>query len=102
MNKVQNEKVTVPTDLELNDENYLNDILMSLKALVTNYACALNEASNITYYNIVKSLLDEASLLQRDFFDALFQRGWYCLTKAEEKDINETINKLQPKLKEML
>ena len=101
-NKVQNEKVEVPSGLELNDENYLNDILASLKSLVSNYACVLNEASNMNYYNLIKQLFDEASLLQRDFFDALFQRGWYCLEKAEQKKITEAINKLQPKLSEML
>ena len=101
-NKVQNEKVEVPVGLELNDENYLNDILSSLKCLVSNYACVLNEASNISYYNIIKQIFDETSVLQRDFFDALFQRGWYCLEKAEPQKINETITKLQPRLQELL
>ena len=50
-NKVQNEKVEVPTVADMNDENYLNDILISLKSLVSNYSCVLNEASNMNYYN---------------------------------------------------
>lgn len=101
-NKVQNEKVEVPKGLELNDENYLNDILSSLKCLVSNYAYVLNESSNISYYNVIKQIFDETSRLQRDFFDALFQRGWYTLEKAEQQKIDETINKLQPQLEEML
>lgn len=101
-NKVQNQKVEVPKGLELNDENYLNDILSSLKCLVSNYACVLNEASNINYYKVIKQIFDETSLLQRDFFDALFQRGWYCLECAEQMKINEAIQKLQPHLDEML
>lgn len=101
-NKVQNVKVEVPQTPELNDENYLNDILSSLKCLVSNYACVLNEASNMSYYNVIKQIFDDTSLLQRDFFDALFQRGWYCLEEAEQQKITETVNKLQPKLGEML
>lgn len=100
-NKIQNPKVVVPNDLELNEENYLNDILASLKNLVVNYAYALNESSNSYYYNIVKQIFDETSLLQRSFFDALFQRGWYCLEVADNTKVIETINKLQPKLSEM-
>ena len=101
-NKVQNEKVEVPKTLELNDENYLNDILSSLKCLVSNYACVLNEASNTSYYSIVKQIFDESSALQRNFFDILFQKGWYTLEKAEQQKIDEAINKLQPQLNEML
>lgn len=101
-NKVQNPKQEVNKGLELNDENYLNDILVSLKYLVSNYACALNEASNSNYYNIVKQLFNEVSLLQRDFFDASFQRGWYCLERADSEKINSAIQKLQPQIKELL
>jgi len=101
-NKVQNEKIEVPKGLELNDENYLNDILSSLKCLVSNYAFVLNEASNMNYYNVIKQIFDETSLLQRDFFDALFQRGWYCLERAEQQKIDEALNKLQPQINEML
>lgn len=101
-NKIQNEKVEVPSTVELNDENYLNDILISLKNLVSNYACALNEASNMNYYNVVKQLFDETSTLQRNFFDGLFQRGWYCLEKADNSKLMAAINKLNPKLNEMI
>ena len=101
-NKVQNEKVEVPTVADMNDENYLNDILISLKSLVSNYSCVLNEASNMNYYNVVKQLFDETSMIQRNFFDGLFQRGWYCLEKAEGTKIGEAVSKLQPKLNEMM
>lgn len=101
-NKVQNEKVEVPTGVDMNDENYLNDILISLKSLVSNYSCVLNEASNMNYYNVVKQLFDETSMIQRNFFDGLFQRGWYCLEKAEGTKIGEAVSKLQPKLNEMM
>ena len=101
-NKVQNEKVEVPTGADMNDENYLNDILISLKSLVSNYSCVLNEASNMNYYNVVKQLFDETSMIQRNFFDGLFQRGWYCLEKAEGAKIGEAVSKLQPKLNEMM
>ena len=56
----------------------------------------------MNYYNVVKQLFEETSVLQRNFFDGLFQRGWYCLEKADNSKLIATINKLNPKLNEMI
>lgn len=101
-NKVCNPKVEVPATKEMNDENYINDVLESLKNMVNNYSYALNEASNRTLYNVIKKIFDETSNLQRLFFDYSFQRGWYCLEKAEQQKITEANQKMGGKVNEMV
>lgn len=101
-NKVCNPEVEVPSTKEMNDENYLNDLLESLKNMVNDYSFALNEVSNRTLYNVVKTIFDETSNLQRLFFDYSFQRGWYCLEKAESQKIVQTNQKMSGKVSEMV
>ena len=62
-NKVTNPKVEVPKTTDMNDENYLNDLLESLKNMVNNYSYALNEASNRPLYDVIKTIFDETSNL---------------------------------------
>lgn len=40
MNNVSNPKVIVPNGIELNDKDYINSMLSSLKCLVKNYVIA--------------------------------------------------------------
>ena len=101
-NKVTNPKVVVPKTTDMNDENYLNDLLESLKNMVNNYSYALNEASNRPLYDVIKTIFDETSNLQRLFFDYAFQRGWYCLERAEQQKLDETNSKCSPKVNEMM
>ena len=48
-NKIQNPKIELDSSIEMNDENYLNDILETEKNMSVNYTYALNEASNEEY-----------------------------------------------------
>ena len=50
-NQISNPKVEVPTGKTLNDKDYLNCLLSSLKEMTKNYAIALTEASNEALYN---------------------------------------------------
>ena len=50
-NKVQNPKIELDSSIEMNDENYLNDILETEKNMSVNFTYALNEASNETLFN---------------------------------------------------
>ena len=56
MNKniVQNKKTTTPKGICLNDKDYMNSILSSLKEMSKNYTVALTEASNETLFKSLK------------------------------------------------
>ena len=45
-NKIQNPKIELDSSIEMNDENYLNDILETEKNMSFNFTYDLNEASN--------------------------------------------------------
>lgn len=91
-NQICNPKVEVPTGLNLNDKDYINSLLSTLKEMTKNYAIALTEASNEYLYREYQDMFDTYSLLQRDVYELMFRKGWYCLEKA---DSNKVSNKYQ-------
>ena len=88
-NKVCNPKTEVPTGMELNDKDYINCLLSSLKEMLKNYTVALTEASNENLYNSYKEMFDNYTSLQRDVFELMFRKGWYCLEKAKTQKISD-------------
>ncbi len=97
-----NQKVEVPQTIDMNDKDYLNDLLECLKNMVNNYSYALNELSNRELYDKIKPIFDKTSNLQRLFFDYAFQRGWYELERAEGQKITEAYQKYNGQLNEMV
>ena len=93
-NKVQNPKTEVPANSNMNDRDFLNDILESEKNMSVNYTYALNEASNEELFKRIYDMFIHIKETQRNLFELSFKKGWYTLEKAEENKINEEINTL--------
>ena len=87
-NSISNPKTEVPKGTSLNDKDYMNSLLGTLKEMVKNYAVALTEASNETLYNEFKTMFDEFSTLQREVYETMFRKGWYTLEKAEQQKLD--------------
>ena len=87
-NQISNPKTQVPTGMNLNDKDYIGDLLCSLKEMVKNYSVALTEASNEKLYNEYKTMFDSYSKLQREVYELMFRKGWYALENAESEKIN--------------
>ena len=100
-NKIQNPKTEVQETIEMNDENYLNDILETEKNMSVNMTYALNEASNETLFNEIDELFTQIKESQRNLFELAFKKGWYCLEKAEESKISEEYNKLSKSFEQL-
>lgn len=100
-NMIQNQKVEVPTGLELNDKDYMNCLLTTLKEMTKNYAIALTEISNEELYHEFKELFNEVSLLQRETYELMFQNGWYSVEKAEEQKITNKYKMLNQEFKDL-
>ena len=88
-NKVQNPKIELDSSIEMNDENYLNDILETEKNMSVNFTYALNEASNETLFNEIYEMFKQIKEAQRNLFELSFRKGFYTLEKAETNKINE-------------
>ena len=91
-NQISNPKVEVPTGMALNDKDYLDSLLSTLKQFVKNYAVILTEVSNETLYSVYKEMFDAYSSLQREAYEIMFRKGWYVLEKC---DANKISNKYQ-------
>ena len=91
-NQISNPKVEVPTGMALNDKDYLDSLLSTLKQFVKNYAVILTEVSNETLYSEYKEMFDTYSSLQREVYEIMFRKGWYVLEKC---DANKISNKYQ-------
>lgn len=100
-NQISNPKVSVPNGTNLNDKDYMNCLLSSLKEMVKNYAIALTEASNENLYNEYKTMFDNYSILQREVYEAMFRRGWYSLEKAEGQKISNKYQMLNQELMDL-
>ena len=100
-NTLKNTKTTVKKGKKLNDEDILNDILISMKHLVSSYAIGLNEASNKNIYKLFSSLLNNSSKLQAELFDMSFKKGWYTIETAEDKKIDNAYKKYNNSLKDI-
>lgn len=97
-NKISNPKTEVPTGKSLNDKDYMNCLLTSLKEMVKNYAIALTEASNENLYNQYKTMFDKYISMQRDTFELMFRKGWYILEKAEDEKISSKASMLKQEI----
>ena len=93
-NKISNPKTSVPTGKSLNDKDYLNCLLTTLKVMVKNYSVVLTEASNENLYNNYKEMFDRYSKMQREVYELMFRNGWYSLEKVEVQKINSKIQML--------
>jgi len=94
-NSISNPKTEVPKGTSINDKDYMNSLLGTLKEMVKNYAVALTEASNEILYNEFKTMFDEYSNLQREVYETMFRKGWYSIEKVEQQKINtkyQTLN----------
>ena len=75
-NIVSNQETQVPKTPEMNDADYLNDFLMTEKAIDNNYAIAMNEASNNKLYEQIGMLCKDTKDLTRELFNLQFKKGW--------------------------
>ena len=100
-NEIKNVKVDVPTGISLNDKDYLNSLLSSLKEMSKNYTLGLTEASNEVLYNEYKLMFNDYISMQRDVYELMFRKGWYVLEKSDSNKINNKYQTLKQELDDL-
>lgn len=100
-NKVENPKTEVPETKEMNDRDYLDDLLESCKNMSNNLSYALSEMSNDELYKEVFSMFSDTKKLSKELYQLMFKNGWYSLEKAEETKIQEKLAELKGKMSQL-
>ena len=100
-NMIQNEETQIPKTSEMNDCDYLNDVLETEKNMSVNMTIALNEASNEKLYDELFDIFKDIKQCQRNLYECIFKNGWYSLEKAQDQKITQTYNKLEQKYQEL-
>lgn len=101
-NEIKNEKVNVPVGILLNDKDYLNSLLSTLKDISKNYTISLTEASNELLFDEYKIMFNDYINMQRDVFELMFRKGWYVLEKSDNNKINNKYQQLKKEIDELI
>ena len=101
-NEISNPKIQVPKGMNLNDQDYINSLLSTLKEMVKNYSVALTEARNEKLYNEYKEMFLKYSDMQRNVFE-LYKATTenYKIEKAENDKISNKLNSLNQELMDL-
>lgn len=74
---------------EMNDRDWVNDILSYAKYLTYGYNTGLNEAQNPQLHQTVQTILNDVHQSQYELFDMMFQKGWYKMKAADQQEISQ-------------
>jgi spore coat protein CotF len=80
---------------EMNDRDFVNDILATEKYLTDGLNTFTREASNQQLYDEVSRVLQETHRAGRDLFNLMFEKGWYKLTAASQQEIQQSTQQFQ-------
>jgi spore coat protein CotF len=80
---------------EMNDRDFVNDILATEKYLTDGLNTFTREASNQQLYDEVSRVLQETHRAGRDLFNLMFEKGWYKLPTASQQEIQQSTQQFQ-------
>ena len=70
----------------------LDDVLQTVKGMVTNYAYALNASSEFIYQEFFNEF-ENLSKLAKELYNFAYNLGWVSLTEASNKDIKTELTR---------
>lgn len=88
--KIQNPAMQVPKTPQMNERDFINDILSTEKYMTNAYTTALHEASHQHLYDDILAIFNETQQAQRDLFVTMFQKGWYKLESEDQQKIQQS------------
>lgn len=101
MSKISNPKLEVEKGMNLNDKDYMTQLLSIVKAMEKNTTVFLTEASNEKLFSKIDKIFNSYKNLQRNIFESMFRKGFYELEAVEEKKINEKLKTLNQDLESL-
>lgn len=101
MSKISNPKLEIEKGMNLNDKDYMTQLLSIVKAMEKNTTVFLTEASNEKLFSKIDKIFNSYKNLQRNIFESMFRKGFYELEAVEEKKINEKLKTLNQDLESL-
>lgn len=88
---IKNPKTNIAQDKnqQMNDRDYLNDILATEKYLSDGYNTFLLESSHTELHTDVKQILNETHDCAREVFNLMFENGFYSFQAASPQEIQK-------------
>lgn len=100
-NKVCCDETPVEQTKNMNDRDYLVDILASEKDITKNMCIALTEASNTTLHDEFYEIFNTVEEIQADTYEMAWNFGWYKLEEAEATKKSSKQKELTTKFEEL-
>ncbi len=85
----KSESVSEQKTADMNDRDFINDILANQKYLTDNFNVFAREASHSDLHEDVKQILMETHDDTRKLFNLMFEEGFYELQAADENEIQQ-------------
>lgn len=88
--KIKNPETQVTKGPQMNDRDFVNDLLSTEKYMAASYSSALNEASHQALYQDILTIRNETQQSQRDLYNLMFNNGWYSLEAADTQKLQQS------------
>jgi spore coat protein CotF len=94
-NKIQNPETQIPKTPQMNERDFLNDVLTTEKYMTHSYSTFLNEASHNSLYQDVLNIFTETQNCQRELYNLMFKKGWYKIEAADQQKLQQSYQQFQ-------
>jgi spore coat protein CotF len=94
-NQIQNPETQVLKTPQMNDRDFLNDMLTTEKYMTSSYSVFLHEASHQQLYQDMMNIFTETQNCQRELFNLMFKKGWYKLEAADPQKLQQAYQQFQ-------
>jgi spore coat protein CotF len=92
---IQNRETQVPKTPQMNERDFLNDVLATEKYMTTSYSVFLHEASHQQLYEDMLTIFTETQNCQRELYNLMFRKGWYKLEPADQQKLEQSYQQFQ-------
>lgn len=82
-------------DATVNDRDRMQDLLAQEKYLTAAYNVAMYEASHEGLHQVMKQNFDVCQKLQRQLFNAMFDKGWYRIPVADAQAMSTALQQFK-------
>ena len=87
----------LPNENTFNDYDRINDVLLCLKSLLSDYTTFIIECSHQQLANKLIDIQKEVYQIQREVFDLMYSKGWYPLEPETPQKIQKVVQEYTTK-----